>query len=193
MVIDRAVLPFSIRSQAWATPTRHINLHIAQGTELHRSGLCGLFDFKEMSFRLDSTPDSAQVSAGLEMSFTVSDPDGILSGSLKTPTKFILRPKVTEIATWCAEREKGWPATKSWDLPEISWTVEPATKETEDRPSSVLEISRLFVPRFVKNTCKRRLIEIRTNLVISLYRVGEDGENPVLTGTTAPLPLHVRG
>jgi hypothetical protein len=195
MVVDRAVLPLSVRSQPWATPTTHVSLHVAQRMDLHRSVLCGIFDYTEVSFRLDATPGSAQVSAGQEISFTLSDPDGILSGSLQTTTKFMLRPKVTEIATWRAERETGWPVTKKWDMPELSWTVEPATKETnenDDRPSPVIQSSRLFVPRFVNNTYKRRLIEIRTDLVFSLYRVG-DNETPILTGTTAPLPLHVRG
>lgn len=163
-----------VRASPWKERIERLTL-VTQRLEIPRSSFCGLYDYKEVCYRLTVDDDAVaiRVSPGQTLVYSLADPKGVIQGST---AEWEIQPKITKTVTWEANRRsKVIPLRKHWDMPSLALKQALSTE------------GRFVVPSFLPNAYNCKLIKIEIDLIFSLI------VNKSLGGSSPPLKLCVRG
>eukprot|EP00977_Amphora_coffeiformis_P002442 scaffold456_cov171-Amphora_coffeaeformis.AAC.9 len=189
--------PLLLRAPSWKEPqaTSHLHVQIAERLAMVRSAFCGLYDYTTVTFRLLTQPAQLHLSSGKSVRLILTDPDNFLRTWIDTKTKFVLVGKVAETIQWYTSRRfVAYPIHKTWELPEVTFEVEPLTEETKDGvfDEHILLDKNITFPEGPHETFEGHMLSIKSELMLGLCVVDPAGAK-LTSGATPSMPLHVRG
>ena len=189
--------PLRILAPPWKEPqaTSHLHVQVAERVAMVRSAFCGLYDYTTVTFRLLAEPTQLHASPGKNVRLILTDPDNFLRTWIDTKTTFVLVGKVTQTIQWYTSRRfVAYPIHKTWDLPEVTFEVDPITEETKDGvfDEHILLDKNISFPEGPNETFEGHMLSIKSELMLGLCFVGPAGTK-LASGATPNMPLHVRG
>lgn len=192
---DATNLP--IKAPCWGSEqaTTHLHVQVAERVQMVRSAFCGLYDYTTITFRLLTQPSTLHVSPGKQIRIILTDPENFLRTWIDCRTKFMLVGKVTQTIQWFTSRRfVAYPIHNTWDLPEISFEVDPLNEETKSGivDEHILLDSAVPFPGEVTETYDGYMLSIKSELMLGLRFVDPNGKK-LVAGATPKMPLQVRG
>lgn len=193
---DAMSLP--IKAPCWNAEqaTTHLHVQVAERVNMLRSAFCGLYDYQTTTFRLLTQPSTLHVSPGKPINLVLKDAKNFLRTWIDRRTTFVLVGKVTQTIQWYTSRRfVAYPIHNSWDLPEISFEVDPLTEEEKSagiaNEHTLLDQAVTF-PEQATETYDGYMLSIKSELMLGLRFVDLSGKK-LAAGATPKMPLQVRG
>lgn len=190
--------PLLMRAPSWreSHATSHLHVQVTERVALVRSAFCGLYDYTTVTFRLGTQPTQLHASPDRDVRLILTDPENLLRTWIDAPTTFVVTGKVTQTIQWhtTSRRFVAYPIHKTWDLPEVTFTVEPLTEETKDGivDQHILLDTALRFPSEPGETFVGTMLSIQSECMLGLCVMDAAGRK-LTAGATPGLPLHVRG